>query len=220
MKESIFKSHRLIDISPIVGPQTAVFPGDTPFRRTVALDMDSGDNLTLSSIQTTVHIGAHTDAPNHYSSQGPGIDCVSLEPYFGLCQVIEVSLRPSERIRPEHIVKQKIRAPRVLFKTLSFPDPNQWNNDFNSLSPELIELLAEQGVKLVGIDTPSVDPADDKILESHNCILKKDLRILEGIILTDVSEGLYELMALPLKIEGADASPVRAVLLESQTNVR
>ena len=135
---------------------------------------------------------------------------------MGLCQVISVKLKPRERILPDHLQGQKIRAPRVLFKTSSFDDPDNWNNDFNSLSPELIEWLAKEKVKLVGIDTPSVDPADDKVLHSHNCIYENNFAILEGIILKSVEDGLYTLIALPLKIKGADAAPVRAILVENK----
>lgn len=106
-----------------------------------------------------------------------------------------------------------ICAPRILFKTNSFPNPNQWNNDFNALTPELIDYLVDKNVILVGIDTPSVDLANDKILKTHHQILKHDISILEGIVLTDVPEGSYILSALPLKMKNLDASPVRAVLI-------
>jgi arylformamidase len=102
----------------------------------------------------------------------------------------------------------------VLFKTGSFPDPNQWNGDFNALSPELIEHLADQGVVTVGIDTPSVDPADSKALESHQALFRRDVAVLEGLILNRVTPGVYTLVALPLALKDADASPVRAILLE------
>ena len=104
------------------------------------------------------------------------------------------------------------QTPRVLFATGSFPDPNAWNEDFSSLSPELVHLLADAGVRLVGIDTPSVDPSTSKALESHSAVAQRDLAILEGLVLDGVAPGLYRLMAFPLKLSGADASPVRAVL--------
>ena len=202
-----------IDISPRISPRTAVFPGDQPFERTIALDFKAGDHLRLSRITTTVHVGAHADAPNHYHPDGVGIQDRGLRPYFGACQVIPVTLPRGERIRPKHLEDRQILAPRVLFKTGSFPDPDRWNGDFNSLSPELIDWLASRDVLLVGIDTPSVDPADSQGLESHHRIFEHDLAILEGIVLDAADEGLYELIALPLRIEGADASPVRAILL-------
>lgn len=200
-----------IDISPAIRPSIAVFPGDTPFSRTINMSFDQGQHLDLSDIKTTLHVGAHTDAPRHYHSEGKSIDERNLSMYMGACQVIEVLGNPA-RIKPEHL-SVKISAPRVLFKTNSFPNPDHWNTDFSALSPELIHFLKKHGVVLVGIDTPSVDPATDQTLGSHKAIYENDMAILEGIILTHVSSGNYQLIALPLRIEGADASPVRAVLL-------
>lgn len=201
-----------IDISPVIRPSTAIFPGDTPFKKHMNMSFKAGQHLDLSHIETTVHIGAHTDAPCHYHANGETIDKRDLSHYMGLCQVIEVNVSRGSRIRPQDL-PEGIKAPRVLFKTNSFPNPDQWNDDFISLSAEMIKILAQKNVCLVGIDTPSVDPATDKSLESHKAIYENDMAILEGIILNDVKPGLYQLIALPLKIEGADASPVRAILL-------
>jgi arylformamidase len=203
---------KIIDISPVISERMAVWPGDVPFSRSVALDVEGGDNITLSAITTSVHLGAHTDAPNHYAKGRGGIASRSLDIYFGPVQVIRVDLPQGTRIGPEHI-NEGIEAERVLFATGSFPDPDNFNRDFCSLSAELVHCLHEMGVKLVGIDTPSIDLCDDKVLESHTAVDQHDMAILEGIVLEGVSEGLYTLVALPLRIEGADASPVRAVLL-------
>jgi arylformamidase len=203
---------RVFDISPIIRPEIGVFPGDTPFRRTVLLDMKKGAGFTLSKIETTVHLGAHTDAPNHYATQGASMQERSLNYYLGSAQVIEVKGCRGRRILPADL-KSPIQAPRVLFKTGSFPDPYQWNSDFAALSAELIDHLAARGVKLVGIDTPSIDPESDKVLESHEAVFRNDMAILEGIVLDGVAEGSYQLIALPLRMEGADATPVRAILL-------
>ena len=100
----------------------------------------------------------------------------------------------------------------MLFRTGTFPDPRRWNDDFASLSPSLVEILRERGVVLIGIDTPSVDPFESKALEAHQSFARNDMAILEGLVLDGVAEGEYELIALPLRIRGADASPVRAVL--------
>ncbi len=202
------------DISPLISERLAVFPGDTKFTRTIAMSFEKGDHLQLSSFQTTVHLGAHTDAPNHYRKGLSGIDERALSIYMGRAQVIRVTVGRGERIMPKHIEGRKITSPRVLFHTGTFPDPNNWNSDFASLSPELIVHLARQGVKLVGIDTPSIDPESSKTLESHQVVADNDIAILEGIVLSKVPEGDYTLIALPLKIEGSDASPVRAVLLD------
>lgn len=192
-----------------------MFPGDTLFSQNVLFDCKKGDGFGLSSFTTTPHLGAHTDAPNHYSSEGVGMSERALDYYYGSAQVIEVNLKRGERIRPEHIKNKSIRAPRVLFKTGSFPNPNEWNGDFNALTPELIEELARQKVILVGIDTPSIDLADDKILNTHHKVFEKNMAVLEGIVLSGVREGVYTLIALPLKMKGLDASPVRAVLVDT-----
>lgn len=209
----------IIDISPIIGEDTAVFPGDTFFSRNELMSFAAGDHLALSSFETTPHIGAHADAPSHYSAQGVGIDRCSLKAYLGSCQVVTLNLKANERILLTHFDLEKIRTPRVLFKTCSFNDPNTWHNTFNSLSPEVIEALAKRGVVLVGIDTPSVDPADSKDLESHAALFKWKMANLEGLILEDVDEGVYTLCALPLKIKNGDASPVRAVLIRNVQNL-
>lgn len=204
---------RYHEISPLLSDRTAVFPGDMAFRREVAVDFTSGSPFLLSSLHMSAHLGAHTDGPNHYHPQGVGIDARDLSFYYGRCQVITVKVPRGERIRVRHLGDRKITAPRVLFKTGSFPNPDRWNGDFNSLSGELVEWLAERGTRLVGIDTPSIDPAEDKTLESHQAVFKNDLAILEGIVLNAVEDGEYLLIALPLRLEGADASPVRAILL-------
>jgi len=206
-------SETIIDISPLISSQLAVWPGDVPFERTVNLSIEAGANIDLSSIQSTVHLGAHADAPNHYAKGGASIEQRDLSLYIGPAQVISVDVPLGQRVRLEHI-GCSIRAPRVLFKTGSYPDPTHFNPDFCSLSPALIEHLAGEGVRLIGIDTPSIDPADSKNLPSHAMVATHDLAILEGIVLDHVDDGVYQLVALPLRLEGADASPVRAVLIE------
>ncbi|MFK7930617.1 MAG: cyclase family protein [Myxococcota bacterium] len=133
--------------------------------------------------------------------------------YLGPCQVIRVDVNRGERIHPEHLTAS-IQAPRVLFHTGTFPDPNDWNDDFAALSPELIEWLHDQGVHLVGLDTPSIDLKASTAMESHQAVADRDLAILEGLVLTDVTPGVYTLIALPLPLVGFDASPVRAVLVD------
>ncbi len=204
----------IIDISPVISETTPVFPGDQKFSRQVSMNIKEGDHLELSSLTSTLHIGAHADAPIHYHKDGESIDKRSLDYYIGSCQVIDVSHKKKGRLFLEDLGACVIEAPRVLFKTDSFPHHGPWQNEFTSLSPELIDSLGDKQVKLVGIDTPSIDPFDSKELESHQTIYKHNLAILEGLDLSDVKEGIYQLVALPLKIIEADASPVRAVLLK------
>ena len=200
------------DISPPIHPGSAVWPGDVPFRRDITCAFAGGANLDLSSVTTTVHVGAHADAPSHYAPDGVGIDQRPLETYYGPCQVITVDVARGARVMPHHL-RVAVQAPRVLLRTSTFPDPDTFSTDFASLSPELIDHLADAGVVLVGIDTPSVDPFESKALESHNALYRRDLAVLEGVVLDSVNDGLYTLIALPLRLVGADASPVRAVLV-------
>ncbi|HEY6137198.1 MAG TPA: cyclase family protein [Thermoanaerobaculia bacterium] len=202
----------LIDISPVLDAGVAVWPGDTPFARNVSLDIDAGAHLTLSDVRTTLHAGAHADAPSHYAAGGADIASRSLDYYIGQCIVVHVNVERGDRIRPMHIAGKAITAPRVLFRTGTFPDPRNWNDDFASLSPAVIDVLHQHGVILVGIDTPSVDPFESKALESHQALAEHDMANLEGLVLDGVAEGAYELIAAPLRIRGGDASPVRALL--------
>jgi arylformamidase len=230
------------DITPPITPKLAVWPGDTPLSREVLNDMARGDNITLSTLRATTHLGAHADGPNHYGKDAPAIDKRSLDYYLGRCQVIPVDVPRSTRILPEMLsdVTRQLPAvggndvgsraatsaegsgasgertihlqPRVLFATRTFPDPENWNRDFAALSIELVDFLHERGVITVGIDTPSVDLFESKDLSAHKAMLRHDMSILEGLVLKDVPEGIYELIALPLRLVGFDASPVRAIL--------
>ncbi len=207
---------KIIDISPLISEDLAVWPGDTPYQRQVLMDTDQGDHLGLSKVSTTLHLGAHADAPNHYAPQSVGIDQRSLHPYLGSVQVVRALTPQGERVSWDHLGDFQVQAPRILFKTNSFLRPNSWQEDFCSLSPQLIEKLAQLNVLTVGLDTPSIDPFSSRELESHKVVHKYNMAILEGLVLEDVEPGLYTLVALPLKIKDADASPVRAVLLPYQ----
>jgi arylformamidase len=199
----------IYDISPLISPRLRVWPGDTPPSREVLCDIARGDNITLSTLHATVHLGAHADAPSHYGT-GPAIHERPLDHYLGPCQVMKIAPPRATRITPG-MLPDAVRAPRLLIATDTF-DPETFPTDFAALSVELVESLHRQGVVLVGIDTPSVDLFDSKDLEAHQAFLRADMAILEGLVLSGVPAGLYELIALPLKLEGFDASPVRAVL--------
>ena len=211
----------LYDITPRITPKLAVWPGDTAPGREVLMDMVRGDNIPLSTLRATVHLGAHADGPNHYGKDAPAIDERALDYYLGPCQVIRVDVSRATRITvsmlPSAIQASRSEStihlePRVLFATGTYPDPENWNADFAALSVELIDFLHERGINTVGIDTPSVDLSDSKDLPAHKAMLKHNMSILEGLVLKDVPEGTYELIALPLPLVGFDASPVRAIL--------
>ena len=201
------------DITPPVTEKLKVWPGDTPPWREVLLDIDKGDNITLSTLHATVHLGAHADGANHYGAGADGIGERELDFYLGPCQVMHVDVERGSRVAISNL-KSEIHAGRLLLATGTFPDPDNWNEDFAGLEPDLVDHLHEQGVMLVGVDTPSVDLQDSKELPAHARFLAHDMAILEGLVLSDVPDGLYELIALPLKLMGFDASPVRAVLRE------
>jgi arylformamidase len=201
----------IYEISPPISPALAVWPGDSPPSREVLLDMANGDNLTLSTLRTTVHAGAHADGPNHYGKDAAAIHERDLDYYIGPCQVVRVPAARGERVCKDDI-SDVVSAERVLIATGTYPDPTKFNTDFAAIDPYLIEWLQERGVRTIGIDTPSVDLFESKDLPTHQSILKHDMAILEGLVLTDVPPGKYELIALPLKLVGFDASPVRAIL--------
>lgn len=201
----------IYDITPPITEALAVFPGDTPPSREMLMDMRKGDPLTLSTLRTTVHLGAHADGPNHYGTDARAIDEQSLDHYLGRCLVVHVDVPRGVRIEREDLPGM-ITEKRLLIGTGTYPNPNRWNADFAALAPALVDRLHEDGVITVGIDTPSVDLSDSKDLPAHHRFLANDMAIIEGIVLTDVPAGMYELIALPLRLVGFDASPVRAVL--------
>jgi arylformamidase len=204
---------RLIDISPLLSARTAVFPGDTAFGRRTLMHVDEGHHISLSAIETTVHLGAHADAPVHYGKGGRAIHEQPLDLYVGPCIVVRVDgARGREVTAADLAGRVPFGTERLVLATGSYPDHENWNGDFASIDPGLVGWLDARGVRLVAVDTPSVDRAESKDLPAHAAFLRHDVAIIEGVVLEGVPEGRYELIALPLRIEGADASPVRAVL--------
>lgn len=204
---------RVLDLSPPVSPRLAVWPGDVPYRREATRTLAGAEVAEESSIAATLHLGSHADAPSHVLPGGAPIDAVPPGTYVGPCQVVEARVGPGGRVRPADLLSP-VSAPRVLVKTGTYPDPERFTAGFAGLSVELAEHLAARGVLLVGIDTPSVDPFDDPTLPAHRALASLGLVWLEGLRLEEASPGLYTLVAVPLRLEGADASPVRALLLD------
>ena len=205
---------RLWDISPPVQPGAPVFPGDTPFGLAWSARMAPGCPVNVSAITMSPHTGAHADAPLHYDEAGTPIGALSLEPFLGPCRVIH-AIGVGPLVRLEHLGHALADLPpRVLVRTYKQAPLDRFDTALAAYAPETIEHLAELGVTLVGIDTASIDPADSKTLDSHQVIRRRGLRVLENLLLDEVPEGDYELIALPLKLSTADASPVRAVLRE------
>ena len=205
-------SQRIWDISPPVHEGAPVFPGDTPYRQRWAASIGPGCPVNVSEITLSPHVGAHADAPLHYAPDGATIGDVDLAPFLGRCRVIHaIACGPLvEWSHIEHAVAGL--PPRVLVRTYQRAPVERWDGALAAYAPATIERLAALGVTLVGIDTASIDPADSKTLDSHQVIRRMNVRVLENLVLDDVPEGDYELIALPLKLVSADASPVRAVL--------
>ena len=206
---------QLIDISPRLAPEIAVFPGDTALSRETLLELKRGDPVTLSTLRTTVHLGAHVDAPSHYGAGAESIDDLPLDRFVGPCRVLRVAVGQGELVTWESVQRalgERHPTQRLLFATGTYPDPTNFDRSFAGIEPGVIRELRRQGVELLGVDTPSVDPADSKQLPAHLACLEAGITILEGLVLDDVAEGEYELIALPLRLVGFEASPVRAVL--------
>lgn len=206
----------LYDLSPTVTEQTAVWPGDTAysFQWTGRLGIE-GSPVNLSTVTTTVHLSSHADAPLHTEPAGETIDRMALDLYLGPCRVVRTRAgsRPGGRVAFEDLIDLGEPPPRVLIDTGSF-SPQSFDPRFRALEPALAERLHALGVRLIGTDSPSVDPFESKELEAHHAILGRGIAILEGLELGPVPAGDYELIALPLKLGGLDGSPVRAVLRE------
>ncbi len=203
---------RLWDISPPVSAASPVFPGDTAYQQQWAATLGPGCPVNVSTLTLSPHVGAHADAPLHYDASGLPAGALELTPYLGPCRVIHaVGVKPL--VQWAHIAHAcEGLPPRVLVRTYRRAPVGEWDPDLPAFAPETIERLADAGVLLVGIDSASIDPAESKTLASHQVIRRRDLRVLENLVLDDVPEGDYELIALPLKLMTADASPVRAIL--------
>lgn len=204
---------RLWDISPPLCAETPPFPGDTPYQQRWAAAIGPGCPVNVSAITLSPHLGAHADAPLHYGRDAAAIGGVDLDPFLGPCRVIHV-IDQGPLIQRAHLEHAAVNLPpRVLVRTCRTA-PREWSASFSAFAPATIAWLASLSVKLIGIDSQSVDPADSKTLDSHQQLLAHDMRVLENLVLDDVPAGDYELIALPLKLTTACASPVRAVLRE------
>ncbi len=200
----------IIDITPTLSASSPVFPGDT-----VMAIAAGGCPVNVARLTLSPHTGAHADAPLHYHRDGAPIDNVELGTYIGPCHVVHL-INAGPVISTDDIAGafKSIPLPyhpRLLIRTYE-RQPDKWDPDFTAVSAGAIDWIARQGFNLIGVDTASLDPATSKTMDAHEAVFKNDMRILEGLKLDDVASGEYELIALPLKLGGLDAAPVRAVL--------
>jgi arylformamidase len=201
----------LWDISPTISAGIPVWPGDTRFEASATWEIGNGCPVHVSRMTMTTHLSAHTDAPSHYDPAGASIDAVALDPYIGRCRVIHCIGVPC--VLPGQVAAHLDGVPaRVLLRTYETAPQAEWDTAFPAIAPETIALLASRGVVLVGTDAASLDPQDSKTLDAHHAVRVHKMAILEGVVLDAIAPGDYELIALPLKLAGMDASPVRAIL--------
>jgi arylformamidase len=204
---------QLYDISQRLHTGIPVWPGDTAYsiERTWQLDTDCPVNVSRLGLST--HTGTHADAPFHYDPQGAGSADCDLQPYLGPATLLDLSSQVGSVVRVEHL-EPLLQQPkeRVLLRLFSNFPHQHWPSGFPAISAAAIEWLAARGCRLIGVDTPSLDPENSKTLDAHHAVRRAGMAILEGLVLDAVPVGDYELIALPLKIDNADASPVRAVL--------
>lgn len=205
---------RIWDISQTLRKDLPVWPGEPPFTLNSHAKISEDCPVNVGGMSTGLHAGTHADAPRHYANDGAASADCDLEPYIGRCVVIDVR-QAGERIEINDVDWDAVAGhTRVLMRSYtSFPH-EQWDSCFKAISPKVIARLGEAGVVLIGVDAPSLDPERSKTMDAHHQVLAVDMRILEGLVLDKVPPGEYELVALPLKIAGADASPVRAILRE------
>ncbi|MCG6961933.1 MAG: cyclase family protein [Acidobacteria bacterium] len=202
-------SDRWLDISRPLAPGIPVWPGDRPFE----LEQKRANGMVLSAISTTCHVGTHVDADLHMEGAGAAVESIPLERLVGPAEVVRATGRP-RRVGFEHLpAGWTPAAPRILVRTDSHPaDARTVGAGLSGLAVELVHGLADRGVVLVGIDSPSVDPFDSTDPESHHALALRTMTWIEGLLLEAVEPGLYDLVALPMPLVGAEASPVRAIL--------
>ncbi len=207
---------RIWDVSEPIEPATAPFPGDTPFTQQWVLRQERGGSCNVSTIRMSVHVGTHTDAPLHFDVAGRDIASVDVRAYLGRCRVVDVRGEGTPPLIPAAAITTAMLdgAERLLFRTRDAHDHRAFRADFTAVGPEAAKVLADARVRLVGIDTPSIDHADSKRLDGHHVLYAGGVAILENLDLSAVPAGDYELIALPLRIVDGDSSPVRAILRE------
>lgn len=202
----------LYDVTWPVREGIPVWPGDAPCVLSWTMLRSGGSSVNVAELRMSAHTGTHADGSFHVSDEGVRIGAAPLDAYLGPAVLVEV---PSGgRIDAALVEEVLSRGPveRVLFRTGCWTDPEVFPTEFPAPEPDAARALVGAGVRLVGTDAPSVDPFHSRELETHNVLGAGGVAILENLMLAGVPEGRYELVALPLRLAEADASPVRAVL--------
>lgn len=203
----------IYDISRTITPDLAVWPGDTPFSAAQIMDRRAGHSVNLFTLTLSAHTGSHADAPFHFDAAGAHPAQAPLWKYTGPARLVTVN-RQHGGITPDDLpVADLSGTPRLLIRTwVSDLSDDRWPEDFPYATLELVDWLAAQGGVLLGLDAPSMDSADSAELPVHHRLLYHQIVNLETLLLRGMPDGVYELIALPLKIDGVCGSPVRAIL--------
>lgn len=201
----------LYDISRPLRKGTPTWPGDTSFQYEVSWPKSESGSVNVGRLTMSVHTGTHVDAPFHFDDEGRKMIDLDLGLYVGTARIIDVA--DLDSVGADDLAGvDLIGVTRLLLRTSSWSDPEQFPATICYLRPDLAPFLAEKGVRLIGVDVPSVDPLDSKELPSHHALHQHEIHILEGLVLDHIEPGDYELIALPLALVESDGSPVRAVL--------
>ena len=203
----------MYDITRSLSPAIAVWPGDRPFQAHWSAEIDDVGPVNVGAFSMSTHAGTHADAPLHFRVDGIAVDRIPLSHFIGPAIVLQIG--DGEAVEMHHVDGIEFgEIRRVLFKTrASEVADSVFEKEFVHVSPEVIRFLGEKGFVLLGTDAPSVDPFDSKDLPAHHALAHHGIVNIENLDLTGVAPGRYQLFALPLKILGLDAAPVRAILM-------
>ncbi|MEO7218629.1 MAG: cyclase family protein [Gemmatimonadaceae bacterium] len=206
-------SRRVIDISVMLSPDTPVWPGDTPFSCLWTWQMSEGSSVNVSAITSSPHAGTHADAPLHVTRNGAASESLRLDAFRGPARVVDVShINVEIKIADIDMAARDGAIERLLLKTGRSIAGGNFPESWPHLSVDCARELVRRGIVLVGFDCPSADDLDSKALDVHHVLLDNGVCVIENLDLRDATEGDYELDALPMKVAGLDAAPVRAVL--------
>ncbi|PLT28217.1 arylformamidase [Peribacillus deserti] len=203
--------NKWIDISQRLRNGMPVWPGDTPFSYSVSWPYEESGSVNVGKLEMSTHTGTHIDAPFHFDNEGKKVIDLDINLYIGDAEVIH--LPNVTKIGLEELNGRSLQGvSRLLIRTDHWTDKNVFPESIPYVEPEAADFLAQNGIRLLGLDLPSVDQLDSKELAAHHMLNEKGIHILEGLLLNDIEEGRYELAALPLPITEGDGSPVRAVI--------
>jgi arylformamidase len=211
---------KIWDISRTLSNDFAEWPGDEPFCYRLTNEIAKGASVNLGALSMSVHNGTHADARFHFDTNGDSIEKAPLDPYFGRATVVDLS-QSFSRSKEKHLITREDLRPyaediaatsRLLVKTGRWSDSTVFPDRIPVIAADVPAWLQKNGVKLLGVDLPSMDEVDSKSLQNHHALARAGIAIVESLDLSGVAPGIYSFAALPLKIADADGAPVRAVL--------